>query len=143
MAKSSDELLEELNDQQAAFANFYLDLNNGTAAAIKAGYAESGAHVTASRLLRNAKVAAYMKAMKEERREAVMNRLANMAADAITEMYDLAMNGESEKVRVSALKDILDRSGYKPVEKRETQLGMDAEIRFGFIDPTINKDDEE
>jgi phage terminase small subunit len=33
---------------------------NGTRAAIRAGYAESGAHVTATRLLKNAKVQAYM-----------------------------------------------------------------------------------
>lgn len=141
MAKSSDELLEELTERQYKFVQFYLDLNNGTAAAIKAGYAESGAHVEASRMLRNPKIAAALKAIKEERREAVMNRLANMAAEAVTELYEIAMNSESDKVRVAALKDILDRSGYKPVEKRETQIGMDAEIRFGFKDPTANTEE--
>lgn len=143
MAKSSDELLEDLNEMQAKFAHFYLDLNNGTQAAIKAGYAEAGAHVQASRLLKHAKVQAYLNAVREERRQAIMNRLANMAAEAVSEMYSIAMDEENDpKVRVQALKDILDRSGYKPIEKRETQLGMDAEIRFGFKDPTANTDDE-
>lgn len=47
--------------QQATFAELYVAYNfNGTKAAIDAGYATSGAHVQATRLLKNAKVKAYI-----------------------------------------------------------------------------------
>ena len=46
----------ELTKNQQLFVKEYLVDLNGTQAAIRAGYAEVGAHVEASRLLRNAKV---------------------------------------------------------------------------------------
>ncbi len=47
-----------LPPKQAKFVAEYLRDGNGTRAALAAGYGEGGAHVTASRLLKNAKVAA-------------------------------------------------------------------------------------
>ena len=46
-----------LTPRQRRFVSEYLVDLNGTQAAIRAGYSEPGAHVTASRLLRKAKVA--------------------------------------------------------------------------------------
>lgn len=133
---------DEINEQQMLFVEHYLKLNNGTLAAIKAGYAESGAHVQASRLLKNAKIRDYIEELRTERREAIMNKLANMAADALTVVYDLAMSEDApEAVRLQASKDILDRSGYKPIEKRENKETLDGKIEFGFVDPTAKNDD--
>jgi phage terminase small subunit len=49
---------DELSLKREAFAIEYTVDFNGTRAAIRAGYAESSAHVTASRLLKDAKVLA-------------------------------------------------------------------------------------
>jgi hypothetical protein len=46
----------ELTERQKKFADFYFELNNGTKAAIKAGYAASSAYAEASRQLKNVKV---------------------------------------------------------------------------------------
>ena len=46
-----------LTDKQAAFVREYVVDHNGTQAAIRAGYAESGAHSEAHRLLRKAEIA--------------------------------------------------------------------------------------
>lgn len=47
-----------LTPKQAAFVAAYVESGNGTQSAIKAGYAESSAHVTAHDLLRNPKIIA-------------------------------------------------------------------------------------
>lgn len=53
---------DELTPKQAAFVREYLVDHNGSAAAIRAGYAKAGAEVTASKLLRIPKVAAALAA---------------------------------------------------------------------------------
>jgi phage terminase small subunit len=57
---------EELTDRQKKFAEAFLELSNGTKAAIEAGYAGAGAHTGASRLLKNVKV----KGLKDFKRNA-------------------------------------------------------------------------
>ena len=48
---------DSLTPRRARFVSEYVETGNATRSAIDAGYAVSGAHVTGSRLLRNAKVA--------------------------------------------------------------------------------------
>lgn len=55
-----------MTDQQKIFADQYLILNNGTKAAIAAGYSEKSARSQASQLLVNEEIEAYI----EERRKA-------------------------------------------------------------------------
>ncbi len=59
-----------LTARQERFVDEYLVDLNGTQAAIRAGYSVKAAHVTGSRLLTNAKVAAAISAAKQERSEA-------------------------------------------------------------------------
>jgi phage terminase small subunit len=49
--------------KQARFAHEYVIDHNGTQAAIRAGYTEKSAHVTASKLLKNPKVAALVRSL--------------------------------------------------------------------------------
>jgi phage terminase small subunit len=128
---------EELTDRQKKFAEVYFELNNGTKAAIQAGYGEKGAHAEASRQLRNVKVRAYLEVLQKERRERIQNRLATMAEKSAEMLFDLAVNAESENVRLNAIRDILDRGGYKPTDKVENKNEHSGKITFGFIDPTV------
>jgi phage terminase small subunit len=98
----------ELTKRQKKFAEAYFELNNGTKAAITAGYGEKGAHAEASRQLKNVKVRAYLEELQKERRERIQNRLSTMAVKAVEMIFELAINAESENVRLTALKDILD-----------------------------------
>lgn len=59
----------QLNERQQAFVREYLKDFNGKQAAIRAGYAAKGADVTASKLLRNPKVAAEIARQTKERFE--------------------------------------------------------------------------
>jgi phage terminase small subunit len=127
---------DNLTDKQKKFVEAYFEFNNGTNAAIMAGYGAKGAHAEASRQLKNVKVREYIEELQKERRELIQNRLAGMAEKAAEMMFELAMNAESENVRVNALKDILDRAGYKPTDKVEQKNEMSGKIVFGFCDPT-------
>jgi Terminase small subunit len=127
---------EELTEQQMRFAENYLEFNNGTFAAVKAGYSENSAASQASRLLKNAKVKEYIEELRTIRRERIMNTLEGYAVEAVKELYGLAMDEEvADNVRLQALKDIMDRSGYKPVEKRQNDNTLEGKIEFGFVDP--------
>jgi phage terminase small subunit len=126
---------EELTDRQKKFAEVYFELNNGTKAAIMAGYGEKGAHAEASRQLKNVKVRDYLEELQKERRERIQKRLAAMAEKTTGMLFDLAVNAESENVRLNAIKDILDRSGFKPMDKVENKNEHSGKITFGFIDP--------
>jgi phage terminase small subunit len=130
---------EDLSDRQKKFAESYFELNNGTRAAIAAGYAVKSAHAEASRQLKNVKVRDYLEELQKERRERIQNRLAAMATTAAEMIFELAQGAESENVRLTALKDILDRSGYKPTDKVENKNEHSGKITFGFIDPAAEE----
>ncbi|WP_052427538.1 terminase small subunit [Neobacillus niacini] len=131
---------EELTERQKKFAEFYFVLNNGTKAAIKAGYAESGAHVEASRAIKNPKVKAYIEELQKERRERIQSRLAGMSEKAAEMMFELATTADSESVRLTTIKDILNRAGYKAVEKLENKNEHSGKITFGFRDPSLKEE---
>jgi phage terminase small subunit len=59
----------EITDQQSLFCMHYVKSFNATMAAIKAGYSKDTAHVQGSRLLRNVKVAEYIRELKAELQE--------------------------------------------------------------------------
>ena len=85
-------------------------------AAAKSGYAdgESG-RVTASKTLRLPHVQEYMQ-------QVVRQSIGINATIASKRVLDLAQSAKSEYVQLEASKDILDRAGYKPVEKSMTML---------------------
>ena len=80
-------------------------------ASAKAGYSdgESG-RVTASKTLRLPHVQEYMQ-------QRVRESIGLNATIASKKILDLSSNAKSEYIQLEASKDILDRAGYKPVEK--------------------------
>ena len=80
-------------------------------ASAKAGYSdgESG-RVTASKTLRLPHVQEYMQ-------QRVRESIGLNATVASKRILDLSTNAKSEYVQLEASKDILDRAGYKPIEK--------------------------
>lgn len=80
-------------------------------ASVQAGYAdgESG-RVTASKTLRLPHIQEYMQ-------QRVRESIGLNATKASNKMLELSSNAKSEYVQLEASKDILDRAGYKPIEK--------------------------
>ena len=80
-------------------------------ASAKSGYAEGeSGRVTASKTLRLPHVQEYMQ-------QVVRQSIGINATIASKRVLDLAQSAKSEYVQLEASKDILDRAGYKPVEK--------------------------
>ena len=87
--------MANLTPNQERFVQEYLLDLNGTQAAIRAGYAEGSASVTASRLLANAKVAEAIAEHQQERAkrtavtaDRVVNELAKLAFVDLSKAYD-------------------------------------------------------
>ncbi len=106
-----EEAGSKLTAKQRAFVdNLFLPNVTQTEAAVKAGYAEGVAHVTASRTLKLPHVQEYLKTCVQE-------GIAVSAVKAIGVVDDLQDTAKSDYVKLQAAQDVLDRAGYKPVEK--------------------------
>lgn len=132
----------QITEKQKVFADTYLETGNKTQAALKAydTTSISTAHALAQANLDNIKVREY---------------LDIAAKPAVSMIFQLSQHGEAESVRLAASKDILDRAGYKPVEKvqsvsveikgdmddyqrmEDVRLKYEEELRNKYIDDTI------
>jgi len=111
----------DLTERQAAFVDAYVS-NGGNAlqAAVEAGYSKTSAKQEGSRLLRNPKVAQALA-------RAAADHLARHAPVAMQSVFALMTTARSEKVRLEAAKDWLDRAGLTAVERH--QHLVDGELR--------------
>jgi len=100
----------KLTPKQKKFADSYIDTGNGTRSALEAYDTDdySTAASIASENLKKPELMAYFEEISE-----------TVAAN----MYKLALSAESENVQYSAGKDLLDRAGYKPVDKKDVTSG--------------------
>lgn len=91
-------------------------------AAQEAGYAkgESG-RVSASKALRQPHVQQYMM-------ERIGEQLGMNATVAAAKVLKLASGAKSEYVQLEASKDILDRAGFKPIDRSQVQLAGDIKV---------------
>lgn len=95
MALTTKEIELGLNDLQVRFCEEYIKDYNGQKSALRAGYAESGAHVQASRLLNNDKVLAYLEHLEDLRAKEneytakrLINSMFELATMDITDVID-------------------------------------------------------
>jgi phage terminase small subunit len=130
--------IHELTDRQERFVQEYLIDLNGTKAAIRAGYAPDSAEVTASRLLRKAKVAEAVQRGKAARAAATqitaakvvenIQRLSDKAEEA--GQLSVAMKGQellgkhcaafTERLEVSDMRELSDEE----LDAQIAALGM-------------------
>ena len=100
-----------LTEQRKQFVEAYCRLGNGTLAAKEAGYKDSPSLVNqASKLKRELSV--------EIAKELTANFMS-LAPRAMKTLVDLAENSPSDSVKLAACKDLLDRAGFRPIDRRE------------------------
>ena len=104
MTKPTKEKLPKLTKKRKQFADKVLDSDNATQAAREVFKItnDNYAKVKAHREMHKPEVIAYL----EENAQTVASNIVH-----------LALNAENEGVQLAAGKDVLDRAGYKPVEK--------------------------
>lgn len=113
----------KLTDKQTALVDIMVAEGLSPAqAASKAGYAEGKAgYVSAYRALKTPHVQQYMMQR--------MNEEFGVAATlAVGTVRRLAQSAKSEYVQLEASKDLLDRAGYKPIDRSQVQVAGDIKV---------------
>jgi len=91
-------------------------------AATEAGYAEGeSGRVTASKTIRLPHVQSYMM-------QRINEQLGMNATVAAARVMNLATGARSEYVQLEASKDILDRAGFKPIDRSQVQVAGDIRV---------------
>lgn len=127
----------EITEQQKLFVNEYLRLrkSNQTEAAINAGYSKKSAASQASQLLKNPKVADYLKEKESELEAHLREEFVFDALEARKVMYKIMNNPEAaDKDKITVAKDFLDRAGFKPIDKQDVNLNGGIEVEVSWID---------
>jgi hypothetical protein len=91
----------ELSPKRENFCQEYVIDNNGTNAAIRAGYSKKGADVRASKLLANAKVRARVKQLQAEK----VARQQKTADDLLNHLWDCALFDPKSFLEIEQIKD--------------------------------------
>lgn len=115
-------MTERLTKKEKGFADDLLETGNGTQAALN-NYNTTDtntAAVIASENIRKPKIREY---------------LESKSSDAASQIYILSQSAENEAVRLNASKDILDRAGFKPVEKTQS---VALELKGNIDDPRLD-----
>ncbi len=103
--------MEQRKDRDEEFvAEFVKNGGNATQAAISVGVSEASARTVGYRLKMR-----LADDIDTEQKEA----LKGYSSKALNQIQELAESAVSEKVKLDANKDLLDRAGWKPVDKSE------------------------
>lgn len=115
--------MADLSPKQLIFVQEYLKHNNITQAAKAAGYSEKSAHVQGSRMLKNDKVKQYLNKNEQNLNKDLREMFVADAVKAYNVMIDIMNDPLSPpKDRLVAARDLLDRAGYKPVERLSAEV---------------------
>ena len=99
-----------MSAMQEKFVESYCLTGNATKAALMAGYSENTAKQKGYELKNK---------LSKEIADRTGKLISDMLPSALNELRFLMEEATSESVKLGAIKDILDRSGLKPVEKTE------------------------
>jgi len=100
-----------LTNQRQVFAEEYVRSGDHLEAAKKAGYKDT--HTLRNQARKLSRECA------DEIADKLHRNFAEIAPRALNTLSDLAENAESESVRLGATRDLLDRAGFRPVDRNE------------------------
>lgn len=78
------------------------------------------------------------KEFKDEIDKYVKENFGSLAVDAQKELKKL-LKSKNEYIRIQAVKDVLDRAGYKPVERREIKDDTEKTKKIDAISDILNQ----
>tara|TARA_R100000781_G_scaffold102481_2_gene65981 strand:+ start:5280 stop:5657 length:378 start_codon:yes stop_codon:yes gene_type:complete len=113
----------KLTRRQIALVDAYVaNGGNVTQAAKEAGYAEGDSgRVSAQRALKTAHV-------KQHLMQVVAEQFSRHAPMALGQLAGLSKGAKSEYVQLEASKDLLDRAGFKPIDRSQVQVAGDIRV---------------
>ena len=115
----------KLTTRQKALVEAYVaNGGNLTKAAEEAGYAEGNSgRVTAWKSMKLPHVQQYLMQQTAE-------AFSTHAAMAVGKVAGLAKSAKSEYVQLEAAKDLLDRAGFKPIDRAQVQVAGDIRVQI-------------
>ena len=113
----------KLTRRQVSLVDAYVaNGGNLTKAAQAAGYAEGNSgRVTAQKAMKTAHVQQYLMKVTAE-------AFSTHAAMAVGKVAGLASRARSEYVQLQAAQDLLDRAGFKPIDRSQVQVAGDIKV---------------
>jgi phage terminase small subunit len=116
---------DRMTTKQRALVEAYVaNGGNLTKAAEEAGYAEGNSgRVTAWKAMKTAHVQQYLM-------QQTAAAFSTHAAMAVHKVASLAQKAKSEYVQLEASKDILDRAGFKPIDRAQVQVAGDIRVQI-------------
>lgn len=121
--------MSDLRPQIMIFVTEYIKSGNATQAAIAAGYSEKTAYSQGSRLLKHVEVQQYLNKTEQKLNRDLRQIFAEDAVEAYAVLKKIMLNDSAmDKDRITAARDILDRGGYKPVERISADVQMGVTI---------------
>jgi phage terminase small subunit len=123
--------------KQELFIQEYLKDGNATRSAIAAGYSRQTAAEQGYQLLQNPDVRAALHEKRAQLEAELREQFVMDAIQARKVLYQI-MNDPtaSHRDRITASRDLLDRGGFRPVDKKEIQ-GLDKQnIQIRFVEPS-------
>lgn len=126
--------MADLRPQIMIFVTEYIkNGNNATQAAIAAGYSEKTAYSQGSRLLKSVEVQQYLNKTEQNLNRDLRQIFAEDAVEAYNVLKEIMLKPDAlDKDRISAAKDILDRGGYKPVDKLQADVAAVVETKHNL-----------
>jgi phage terminase small subunit len=119
--------MDELSKKQREFVKEYIDTGHGTNSALKA-YDITLEGKTKVEIERTASTIAWENLGKPK----IIKAIQDASSIAQSVVVELAQNSSNDSVRLGASKDILDRAGFKPVDKTDHTTGGEK-ITFNII----------
>lgn len=125
-----------LTPKQNAFVIEYLIDYNATKAAVRSGYSKRSAEVTGHRLLRKAKIYEAINKKVDELASDLREKFILDAIVARDVMLEVLNDPDaSDRDKINAAKDLLDRAGFVAVTKKERSGTNGGAIEIMFVSP--------
>jgi phage terminase small subunit len=128
--------MAELTDKQKRFVQEYMKDSCASRAAVRAGYSERAASEIGYQLLQKTSVLEAIQSLQDEIQQQLRVGFFLDAMTARKVLRDILDNPKStDRDKIAAAKDLLDRAGFKPAEKRELS-GSGNPVEIMFVDPS-------
>lgn len=137
--------MADLRPQKMIFVTEYLkNGNNATLAAIAAGYSEKTAASQGSRLLKSVDVQQFLNKTEQNLNKDLRMMFTENAVNAFEVLLEIMNKPDAmDKDRLVAARDLLDRAGYKPIDKSVVDVNNEVVNHHEYhIEQSITTDPE-
>lgn len=127
-------MMKKLTIKQQRFIQEYLKCGNGTESAVKAGYSHHTAYSQANRLLNNVEIQKELEHWRSQIQQELREQFISDALTARKVLLQILNDPEaSDKDKLTAARDLLDRAGFKPADRKELS-GSPGAIEIKFVE---------